>query len=64
MRYLSQQSIPYPLGLLNESISHTYNISEFPTFIFLDKDNIIKLKDSGIINPLSFLLRIVYIKYF
>jgi len=62
--YLSQESIPYPLGLLNEDISTMYNISEFPTFIFLNKDNIVKLKDSGIINPLSFLLRLVYIKYF
>lgn len=61
--YLSQQPIPYPLGLLNKNISSMYDISEFPTFIFLNKDNTVKLKDSGIINPLSFLLRLVYIKY-
>jgi thiol-disulfide isomerase/thioredoxin len=52
--YLSKESIPYPLGLLNENISYMYNISEFPTFIFVNKDNILKLKDSGMINPLSF----------
>ncbi len=63
-KYLFQQPIPYPLGFLNDDISYMYNITEFPTFIFLNKDNMVKLKDSGIINPLSFLLRLVYIKYF
>jgi thiol-disulfide isomerase/thioredoxin len=62
--YLKERSISYPIGILNEHLSVSLKISEYPTFIFLDKENRVKLKDSGIVNPISFFIRLIYIKYF
>ena len=59
--FLNGEKINYPIGLLNDNISEQFNITEYPTYIYI-KDNNIYMKDSGIVNPISFLLRILYLK--
>ncbi len=62
--YIKERSISYPIGILDDNLSMNFKISEYPTFIFLDYENRVKIKDSGIINPISFIIRLLYIKYF
>jgi thiol-disulfide isomerase/thioredoxin len=60
--YLSENKLPYPVGLLTDEISNIYEIKEYPSYIYLDKSENVVLKESGLLNPLSFLLRIFYLK--
>ena len=60
--YLSQNKLPYPVGLLTDEISNIYEIKEYPSYIYLDRSENVVLKETGLLNPLSFLLRIFYLK--
>jgi thiol-disulfide isomerase/thioredoxin len=61
--YLSENNLPYPVGLLTDEISSIYEIKEYPSYIYLDKSEKVVLKETGLLNPLSFLLRIFYLKF-
>jgi len=60
--YLAENKLPYPVGLLTDEISNNYEIKEYPSYIYLDKSENVVLKETGLLNPLSFLLRIFYLK--
>ncbi len=60
--YLTDNQLPFPVGLLTDEISNTYDIKEYPSYIYLDKSEHVVLKETGLLNPFSFLLRIIYLK--
>lgn len=57
--YLKVNSLIYPVGLLDKELSDEFDIKEYPSYIYIKKNKIL-LKDTGIVNPVSFLMRILY----
>lgn len=62
-QFISENQPEYPVGILSPEIDRSFNIKEYPSYVYI-YGNQIKFKDTGIVNPLSFLLRILYIKLF
>lgn len=63
-KYIQEKSVNFPIIVGNDKLLAEWKISGFPTFIFIDKHGMIRYVDSGIVNPVSFWLRIIFLKLF
>lgn len=61
--YLNQNTVTYPVGLLDPALSDEMDIKEYPSLVYINNNRIL-LKDTGMVNPISFLLRLFYLKLF
>ena len=62
--YISEKELNFPVGLLNEELINSYRINGYPTTLFINSKGAILFKDTGIINPVSFYIRSLFIKLF
>ncbi|MBE7410695.1 MAG: TlpA family protein disulfide reductase [Leptospiraceae bacterium] len=60
--YIQKNNIDFPVFQGSPEILKSFEIKGFPTTLFLDKNNQIVFSDSGILNPVSFYLRIIWIQ--
>jgi thiol-disulfide isomerase/thioredoxin len=60
--YIQSKNLPFSVGLLNDEMIEHFKISGYPTTLFIDKNGKVVFKDTGIINPLSFTIRLLLLK--
>jgi thiol-disulfide isomerase/thioredoxin len=63
-QFLKVHNIDYPVLIMSSEQIQKFFVTGYPTTIFIDKDGIIRFVDSGILNPISFWLRLWVTKIF
>jgi thiol-disulfide isomerase/thioredoxin len=56
--FLKEHNIEYPVLILPAENIQKFFVTGYPTTIFIDKHGMIRFVDSGILNPISFWLRL------
>lgn len=59
-RYIKSNNIHFPVIAGSPELLKNFEISAFPTTLFLNNKNEIVFSDSGILNPISFYLRVIF----
>lgn len=62
--YLKEKNITYPVASAGSEILRGFQVTGFPTTIFVDSDRRVRFVDAGIMNPLSFWLRVYLLRFF
>ncbi|MCB1188986.1 MAG: TlpA family protein disulfide reductase [Leptospiraceae bacterium] len=63
-RYIQNQNINFPVILGNEDLLKRLDVNSFPTTIFINSKDEVLFVDSGIINPISYFLRMLFTNLF
>ncbi len=63
-KFLKTNNIGFPVISGNPQLLKKFDVTAFPTTLFLNKKNEIVFSDSGILNPFSFFLRILILQFF
>jgi thiol-disulfide isomerase/thioredoxin len=62
--YLDRSSLEYPVLMAKGSLLSDLRIAAYPTTIFADSSGKIRFVDTGLMNPISFWLRVCFISLF
>ncbi|WCL50554.1 TlpA family protein disulfide reductase [Leptospira sp. GIMC2001] len=57
-KLVNEKEINYPLAMINAHILREFQIHSYPTTVFADKNGVIRFVDTGILNPISFWIRL------
>lgn len=57
--YIKEHELPYPVIIGNEKFLQENGITGFPTTLFINSKNEVKFVDMGILNPISFYIRLI-----
>ena len=62
--YQEEMHLPYPVAVpVNEEFWKFARIKEYPSTVFTNSEGKVVIIDSGILNPLSFLLRLIAARF-
>ena len=63
-QYLKDNNVTFPVVVGNGNTMEDWKVSGYPTFIFVDESGLVRYADSGIVNPVSFALRLLFLRFF
>ncbi|TGL80853.1 TlpA family protein disulfide reductase, partial [Leptospira yasudae] len=62
-RYVREREVNFKVVPANPLLLKEWKVNAYPSFVVLDRSGVIRFADTGMMNPLSFFLRI-WIAYF
>ncbi|MCG6166620.1 redoxin domain-containing protein [Leptospira sp. FAT2] len=62
-RYVREREVNFKVVPANPQLLKEWKVNAYPSFVVLDRSGVIRFADTGMMNPLSFFLRI-WIAYF
>ncbi|MCE9499924.1 MAG: redoxin family protein [Leptospira sp.] len=60
-KYMQEKNITFPVLFGNAEILKRWNIGLYPTTLFVNEKNEVRFVDTGIVNPLSFWVRLLFL---
>lgn len=57
MEYLKEKEVDYPVAIAGKEMLRQFQVSGYPTTMFIDRSGKIRFVDAGIMNPISFWIR-------
>ncbi len=63
-KYIQMNEINFPVVQGSPAVMNNFDVSGFPTTLFINGKNQVVFSDSGIVNPVSFYLRIIWLQLF
>ena len=58
-RYMAENNIRFPVVVGDESLLNIWRVQGFPSFYFVNTSGEVEYVDAGIVNPFSFILRLI-----